>query len=280
MHSALDYLSPVDYEARTEGSQQRLRQRKECVCQSGATPRRGLYHRPARRPSAMPGLGQAGRRAPGPTELRARQGHRTPRALPGEPEEELRRPHTALARRTHPGPQGRSLHEAAEGRSGRAKSDSPIGDTAPRQPTEEEHHQCHDAHAVTTRPPSRPRSPWRRSRAKQPIIEIAERFDVHPNVITKWKRQLLEGAPGVFGAVESDKPDATGRRQAARQDRRADDGERFFVRGARARGRHRAQGDDRQRRILCPSAARRACSALPARASTTGRWPPPSATSP
>jgi transposase len=40
-----------------------------------------------------------------------------------------------------------------------------------------------------------------------PIIEIAERFDVHPNVITKWKRQLLEGAPGVFGSVESDKPD-------------------------------------------------------------------------
>jgi len=27
-------------------------------------------------------------------------------------------------------------------------------------------------------------------------------------VITKWKRQLLEGAPGVFGAVESNKPDA------------------------------------------------------------------------
>lgn len=37
-------------------------------------------------------------------------------------------------------------------------------------------------------------------RGEQPIIEIAERFDVHPNVITKWKRQLLEGAPEVFGA--------------------------------------------------------------------------------
>ena len=46
-------------------------------------------------------------------------------------------------------------------------------------------------------------------KGEQPIIEIAERFDVHPNVITKWKRQLLEGAPGVFGAGEADKQDAS-----------------------------------------------------------------------
>ena len=51
-------------------------------------------------------------------------------------------------------------------RSGRAKSDSPIGDTAPRQQTEEEQHRCHDDRDVTTHRPSRPRSPWRRSRAK------------------------------------------------------------------------------------------------------------------
>jgi len=25
------------------------------------------------------------------------------------------------------------------------------------------------------------------------VIEIAERFDVHPTMITKWKRQLLAG---------------------------------------------------------------------------------------
>ncbi len=74
-------------------------------------------------------------------------------------------------------------------------------------------------------------------KGEQPIIEIAERFDVHPNVITKWKRQLLEGAPAVFGEGEKDKEDEAERRQAARQDRRADDGERFFVRGARAHAR-------------------------------------------
>ena len=40
-------------------------------------------------------------------------------------------------------------------------------------------------------------------KGEQTLITIAERFDVHPNQITKWKRQLLEGAPAVFG--ESDK---------------------------------------------------------------------------
>jgi len=43
---------------------------------------------------------------------------------------------------------------------------------------------------------------------EQTIIEIAERFDVHPTVITKWKRQLLEGAPGVFGAAGGEKQPA------------------------------------------------------------------------
>lgn len=46
-------------------------------------------------------------------------------------------------------------------------------------------------------------------KGEQTIIEIAERFDVHPTVITKWKRRLLEGAPDVFG------PDETGKEQAA-----------------------------------------------------------------
>ncbi len=45
-------------------------------------------------------------------------------------------------------------------------------------------------------------------KGEQPIIAIAERFDVHPGVITTWKRQLLEGAPGVFGAGESEAKDA------------------------------------------------------------------------
>jgi transposase len=31
-------------------------------------------------------------------------------------------------------------------------------------------------------------------KAEEPLIAIAERFDVHPNQITKWKRRLQEGA--------------------------------------------------------------------------------------
>lgn len=36
-------------------------------------------------------------------------------------------------------------------------------------------------------------------KGEQTIIELSERFQVHPNQITDWKRQLLEHAAEVFG---------------------------------------------------------------------------------
>lgn len=37
-------------------------------------------------------------------------------------------------------------------------------------------------------------------KGEKTLAELAQQFDVHPNQITTWRAQLLEGAAGVFGA--------------------------------------------------------------------------------
>ena len=38
------------------------------------------------------------------------------------------------------------------------------------------------------------------------MAELADQFDVHPNQITQWRTQLLEGASSVFGATTAVDP--------------------------------------------------------------------------
>jgi transposase len=43
-------------------------------------------------------------------------------------------------------------------------------------------------------------------KGERTLTELAQLFDVHPNQVTAWKAQLLEGAAGLFGAEASHVP--------------------------------------------------------------------------
>lgn len=43
-------------------------------------------------------------------------------------------------------------------------------------------------------------------KGEKTLAELAQQFDVHPNQITIWRGQLLEGAAGVFGSDGHSEP--------------------------------------------------------------------------
>jgi transposase-like protein len=43
-------------------------------------------------------------------------------------------------------------------------------------------------------------------KGEKTLAELAQQFDVHPNQITQWKAQLLDGAADVFGAEKAASP--------------------------------------------------------------------------
>jgi transposase-like protein len=64
-------------------------------------------------------------------------------------------------------------------------------------------------------------------KGERSLAEQAQAFDVHPNQITTWKAQLLDGAAGGvrLGVVGGGGRAGGGLEVAARQDRRVDAGE-------------------------------------------------------
>lgn len=43
-------------------------------------------------------------------------------------------------------------------------------------------------------------------KGEKTLAELAQQFDIHPNQITTWRGQLLEGAAGVFGPENHSEP--------------------------------------------------------------------------
>ena len=73
-------------------------------------------------------------------------------------------------------------------------------------------------------------------RGERTLSELAARYEIHPSVITNWKKRAREGLGDVFaGKVEKrQRGSEAGDQRALCQDRRTDGGKGFFVQSARS----------------------------------------------
>ncbi len=73
-------------------------------------------------------------------------------------------------------------------------------------------------------------------KGEKTLAELAQQYDVHPNQITAWRAQVLDGAAGLFGGEAVAAAPAVDIKGIPREDRRTDAGERFFGRCAQQSG--------------------------------------------
>ena len=81
-------------------------------------------------------------------------------------------------------------------------------------------------------------------KGERTVSELAAEYGVHPTMIHQWKKALLEGAADIFerGGKKKAEVDEETVRVAARQDRGAGRGQRFFVQKAQALDRQVRRG--------------------------------------